>query len=137
MQLTLPALAACAVLFSFLFTLLPACQSGAGCSPLSGRWSSREGQDFVFQPDGKALWLTRFGSGFDTVTLRYRLDCHHDPTAIDLSDFKNGPHVGRTLYGILEWNSDSSFRLNYEVGTADDVRPKAFDPEQTITFFER
>lgn len=122
----------------FLLTaplLFSACGLGPECRDLNGRWSTREGQDIIFDPSGEALWLTSFGSRFDTVRLRYQLDCKRAPATLDLSDFQQGPHKGKTLYGILEWQSDTSFRLRYEPGLQPEVRPKAFDPEQTVNYF--
>lgn len=111
-----------------------ACGSGAKCRDLNGRWSTQEGQDLVFLPEGKALWLTRFGSHYDTTQLEYRLDCTPNLVSIDLLNFRSGPHSGVTLFGILEWSSDTSFRLRYEPGSQADVRPTTFDQEQSIQF---
>ncbi len=121
-----------------LFTLpllLAGCGMGADCGDLNGRWSTHEGQEIIFNAGGNALWLTKFGSQYDSVRLRYELDCKHAPATLDLSDFQQGPHKGKTLYGILEWQSDTSFRLRYEPGLRPEVRPKAFDPEQTVDYF--
>jgi len=115
--------------------LLLACNPSPNCQQLNGRWSNREGQDFVFQPDGKALWLVKFGSNFDTAQFEYQIDCKKSPMAMDLKNFKVGPHVGKTLFGIIEWSSDSSFRLRYEAGIQAAERPKTFDDEQTQQFF--
>lgn len=124
-----------AVFGAALFLLFPACDTAPPCPELAGQWTTREGQDIVFRPDGRALWLTRFGSLYDTVRLSYRLDCASKPPALDLLDFQSGPHVGKTLFGILEWQSDSSFRLRYEPGQHPGARPRTFDPDQTLKFF--
>jgi hypothetical protein len=115
-----------------LVCLYFACGNSAKCRDLSGHWTTQEGQDLVFLPEGKALWLTRFGSRYDTTQLQYRLNCSAE--VIDLHDFCSGPHASSTLYGILEWSSDTSFRLRYEPGSQDDVRPATFDHEQSIQF---
>lgn len=104
------------------------------CRELTGRWTTYEGQDLVFGPDGNALWLTKFGSQYDTVRMRFKSDCDARPITLDLLDFQNGPHVGKSLFGILDWNSDSSFRFRYEVGSQPTVRPQAFDVDQTQKF---
>jgi len=113
--------------------------SGAGCeSPcpeLVGRWSTREGQSILFQKKGKALWLTRFGSQVDTVPMAFRYDCAKQPVELDLFQFHTGPLVGKTLFGILEWNSDTSFRFNAEAGTEPSLRPKTFESDQTMKFY--
>ena len=121
-------------LYSGLLLALCSCHYTSPCKALIGRWTTREGQDFIFQSGGKALWLFQFGSSFDTAYLDYRLDCSQKPAALDLSNFKNGPHLGKTLYGIIEWSSDSTFRLRYEPGTVPEVRPAAFDNEQSLKF---
>lgn len=120
-----------------LASLFLACGTGTKCRDLSGHWTTQEGQDLVFLPEGKALWLTRFGSRYDTNQLEYRLDCTASLVSIDLHNFRSGPHSGITLFGILEWSSDTSFRLRYEPGTQPDVRPAAFDNEQVIQFVRR
>jgi hypothetical protein len=123
------------LLLALLLPLLGGCGPSADCHELSGRWSDREGQDILFQANGAALWLTRFGSHFDTVPFRFRLDCSRHPATLDLTDFTRGPNVGKTLFAILEWTSDSTFRLRYEVGTQEELRPTEFDNETTLKFF--
>lgn len=105
------------------------------CPELSGRWTNREGQSFYFKPDGKALWLVRFGSQIDTFTSDYRYDCKTKPAELDFSGFQSGPLSGKTLFGILEWNSDSSFRFDSEAGTDAQIRPTAFETDQTQKFY--
>ena len=125
-------------LFVLLFTILHwfvSCTNKVTCHELYGRWTTNEGQEFVFQKDGKALWLTRFGSQFDTVLFSYYLNCKAEPATFDLLHFQTGPYVGKTLFGILEWTSDTSFRLQYEPGTDEWARPKEFDNEGAMKFF--
>lgn len=109
--------------------------SDPACRDLQGRWTNREGQEFYFQGNGKALWLVRFGSQTDTFVMDYRYDCRKQPAELDLSGFQTGPLGGKTLYGILEWSNDSTFRFDAEAGTQADVRPQAFATEQTQKFF--
>ncbi len=118
---------------SFFFT---GCQFGTDCRDLTGQWTNREGQFFHFQPNGKALWLIKFGSQFDTFPIRYHYDCKQKPAILDLSGFQSGPLTGKTLFGILEWTSDSSFRFDSESGTSPDVRPQTFNVEQTQRYFK-
>lgn len=122
------------VLFAVL-QMFVSCTNKVTCHELSGRWTTQEGQDFVFQQHGKALWLTRFGSQFDTVPFEYRLDCNTDPAAFDLYELNKGPYAGKKLFGILEWTSDTSFRLQYEPGRDVDSRPKVFSNETSLKFF--
>lgn len=105
------------------------------CRDLQGRWTNREGQAFYFKGNGKALWLIRFGSQIDTFVMEYRYDCRKQPAELDLSGFQSGPLSGKTLYGILEWNTDSTFRFDAEAGTQPDARPKAFETDQTQKFY--
>lgn len=111
------------------------CRFGSECPDLTGHWTNREGQFFQFQPDGKALWLIKFGSQFDTFPIRYSYDCKQKPAILDLTGFQSGPLNGKTLFGILEWTSDSSFRFDAESGTTPDVRPQTFNVEQTQAYF--
>lgn len=121
-------------LFLCSFLLFSACNSRSSCRELTGHWTTHEGQELVFGPDGSALWLTKFGSQYDTIHMRFQFDCRARPTTLDLSDFQNGPHRGKTLFGIFDWSSDSSFRFRYEVGVRPEDRPQEFDVEQTQKF---
>ena len=110
------------------------CTSKPDCYELTGRWTNREGQIFVFQPEGKGMWLLKFGSEFDTFPVRYHYDCTKQPITLDLTDFKSGPLTGKTLFGILEWASDTSFRFDAEPGTSPEERPRTFNMEQTTRY---
>lgn len=114
------------------FVFFLACVGGeqTSCKAPEGIWNNPDGFNFVFLPENELLWLTQFGTQYDTVRLRYRLDCTTMPVGVDLSDFDTGPYRGKTLYGIMEWTSDTSFRMRYE----GDARPTVFDSEQTLRF---
>lgn len=118
------------------FPMMFGCGGDSSCPDLSGRWTNREGQSFFFKPDGKALWLVRFGSQVDTFSMEYRYDCKKQPAQLDLTGFQTGPLSGKSLFGILEWNSDSSFRFDSETGTSPEVRPTAFETDQTQKYFK-
>lgn len=90
----------CLVLFTVQMFVF--CTNKVTCHELSGRWTTHEGQEFVFQSEGKALWLTRFGSQFDTVPFEYRLDCKAEPATIDLRNFSTGPYLAKHCSGF--WN---------------------------------
>ncbi len=122
------------LLLLFFLLCLTACDPRSSCRELRGHWTTNEGQDLVFGPDGNALWLTKFGSQYDTIRLRFTYDCTARPITLDLSDFETGPHRGKTLFGIFDWSSDSSFRFRYEPATRSEERPKEFDVEQTQKF---
>ncbi|MEO6038806.1 MAG: hypothetical protein ABIQ93_10355 [Saprospiraceae bacterium] len=117
-----------------LILLCTSCISTLPCRELVGHWTTHEGQDLVFLPQGQALWLTKFGSQYDTIRMKFKFDCQRQPATLDLSDFQNGPHIRKTLFGILDWSSDSSFRFRYEVGSQSADRPQEFDVEQTQKF---
>lgn len=128
--------AAAALIAAVPVLFLTACNAPSSCRELGGRWANREGQSFYFEPGGKALWMVRFGSKVDTFVMEYRYDCKKQPAHLDLSGFQSGPLSGKTLYGILEWNNDSSFRFDAESGISPDVRPATFNTEQTQKFFK-
>ncbi len=111
------------------------CTGASPCHELEGRWTNREGQVFLFQPGGKALWLIQFGSKFDTFPVQYRYDCKRQPAELDLSGFQSGALSGKTLFGILEWTSDTVFRFDAEPGASSESRPKIFNVEQTQRYF--
>ncbi len=121
---------------SGLATLLLSCNTAENCRELTGRWSNREGQILVFEPDGKATWLIQFGSQFDTFAIRYQYDCSQKISTLDLSDFTTGPLSGKTLYGIIAWSSDSVFRFDAEPGTSPENRPKEFNTEHSERYFK-
>lgn len=129
-----PTLARLSVLLPALW--LVGCDPASSCRPLEGTWTDQEGQELVFNTDGNAIWLTRFGSLRDTVTFSYALNCSAQPYTLDLSNFKGGPHDGKNLYGIIEWLSDSSFRFRFEAGLGTGVRPEEFDEQQSVKFIK-
>jgi len=113
-----------------------ACDTTPICRDILGSWTDGEGQEILFLENGTALWLTRFGSQSDTIHFAYQLLCKKVPGTLDWSNFSNGPYAGRTLYGIIEWLSDSTFQFRYEPGYQPDVRPKEFDTVQTLRFMK-
>lgn len=122
-------------LFSGVVSIFFSCAGTPHCYDLDGRWTNREGQTFLFQPDGKALWLIQFGSQFDTFAIQYQYNCKQNPATLDLSDFQSGPLTGKTLFGILEWSGDTTFRFDAESGTSPEVRPQTFNLEQTQRYY--
>ncbi len=106
----------------------------APCRPLEGQWQTEEGHLWSFHQD-RLLWITRFGQLLDTVVLSYRYDCATYPIALDLKELAGGPWRRKTLYGILEWSSDTSFRFCAAAGTDPSLRPRHFTDAETIRFF--
>ena len=123
-------------LLTGLATLLLFCKTENNCRELTGRWTNREGQVISFEPDGKALWLIKFGSQFDSFPFNYRYDCNQKIATLDWMNFQSGPLVGKTLFGIIEWSSDSVFRFDSEPGTSSDARPKGFHAEHAERYFK-
>ncbi|HLP93286.1 MAG TPA: hypothetical protein VK168_04580 [Saprospiraceae bacterium] len=121
---------------SGLAALLFSCNTSDNCRDLTGRWSNREGQILVFEPEGKATWLVKFGSQYDTFAIRYQYDCTQKTTTLDLTEFKSGPMAGKTLYGIVEWSSDTVFRFDAEAGTSPEARPLQFNAEHFERYFK-
>ena len=113
------------------------CTGKSDCGQLVGSWSNGEGQEWIFTPKGEALLITRFGSKSDTDLCNFQLRCNNKPAILDLNNCKSGPYSGKSVFCIIDWTSDSTFRLRYEAGTQPDVRPTAFDPEQTVQFVRR
>jgi hypothetical protein len=114
-----------------------ACGSSVTCHAPEGRWESEDGQVLVFLNQGQAFWIDQFGSQSDTVPFHFQMDCSAEIPALDLSDFAKGPYVGKTLFGIIQWQSDTSFRLRSEAGSSPDVRPIEFDDQSTHQFVKR
>ena len=122
---------------SLLLAAIWMCACGDGdCRIPRGRWTNREGQVLIFNPEGRGLWLTRFGSAYDTVGMHYRLDCSTEPMYIDMDGFKGAMYEGKQLYGIMEWSSDTSFRMLYEIGTNSSDRPSTFESDLTQKFYK-
>ena len=123
-----------ATFFLVPLSSLWACHSNSPCHAPAGQWESEDGHILVFETSGKGLWIDRFGTQSDTVPFEFRLDCQNPTPAFDLYNFISGPYRGKTLFGILDWQSDTSFRLRAEVGDHPSVRPADFDEETTERF---
>lgn len=121
---------------SFVIAAFFACSS-TPCSPPDGIWEAEEGHLWVIQPDGKMLWITRFGSQLDTVHLSYHYRCSQMPATLDLHDFDGGPWQGKVLYGLFERTSDTSFRFCAAAGADPSARPAYFDQTETVRFFRK
>lgn len=121
---------------SVLLALMWACNSKLPCHAPEGQWVSEDGHILVFEASGSGLWIDRFGTQSDTVPFEFRLDCKEDTPAFDLINFSSGPYRGKSLYGILDWQSDTAFRLRAEAGDHPSVRPADFDDETTERFIK-
>ena len=113
-------------LLTSFFLILLSCTEPARCELPSGEWSNGEGQMLVFRENGELLWLTQFGSQYDTVVATASLDCSESPAHLNITDIETGALAGQNLLGIMEWTSDSAFRFQYETGTDEALRPQNF-----------
>lgn len=122
-------------LLSGMATLFLFCTTERNCRELTGRWTNREGQVLSFEPNGKALMLVKFGSQFDTFAIQYQYDCNAKGTTLDLLNFQSGPLAGKSLYGLLEWSSDTVFRFDAELGASPEARPEKIKTERMERYY--
>jgi hypothetical protein len=115
---------------SFFVLCLLAC-SGNECRTPEGAWATGEGQILQFEKGGRLLWLTRFGSDYDTIQSQYKLDCTCTPMRIDIDKIQSGAFADKQLLGIFEWTGEDAFRVQLEVGSEETDRPTAFDSNLT------
>lgn len=101
---------------------------------LLGVWDNRNGQIIEFKSNGKALWIFYTETTKDTFEISYKFDRLATPNQLDLTDFKVGPLTGKTLYGIIEFQGNHSFRFDCEPSVSD--RPKTFNPIQTQSYYK-
>lgn len=100
---------------------------------LIGAWDNKNGQILVFNPGKQALWIFYSETKRDTFNITYRTDFFKEPKYLDLTDFKTGPLKGRTLYGIIEFEKDHSFRFDCEPSLKN--RPMTFGSRQTQKYY--
>lgn len=113
-----------------LIFLSQACEPKQDCKLPIGHWTDNEGREMIFLEDGKAFWLTRFGSQYDTLAFSYTIDCKAVPQSIEMQGFTSGPYTGRALFGIFEWSNDSTLRMQLDDGE----RPTVFDSQRASKF---
>lgn len=106
---------------------------------LLGQWLGDDETTFVFAPDdSSAMWIFPGETAPDTFTVEYRFNSQAPIPTLDLRGFDRGFLAGRTLYCIVELRDNEQMRMDCEPGSeedaAADVRPQAFDPEQTRTY---
>ncbi|MDA0379560.1 MAG: SRPBCC family protein [Bacteroidetes bacterium] len=102
-------------------------------TPLTGSWAGVDQwgneQLFHFRPDGEVRWEAAAGDErFALDGVAWTLDRSSQPMRLDLTRFETGPLLGMGLYGIVEFISDDSLRVDLEAGPEgkDDVRPAGF-----------
>lgn len=106
--------------------------------PLIGSWAGIDQwgneQMFQFRPEGEVRWEAAAGDErFALDGVAWRLNRDTSPLQLDLTRFEDGPLQGMGLYGIVEFLSDDSLRVDLEAGPEGqvDVRPGSFT-ESTV-----
>lgn len=100
-----------------------------------GSWDNKNGQILSFENEGKALWIFYTDTKKDTFEISYKIDYSITPNQLDLTDFKVGPLKGNTLYGIVEFQDNNTFRFDCEPSALN--RPKTFNPTQTQVYYKQ
>lgn len=102
-------------------------------TPLEGQWAgvnaSGDEQLFHFKEDGALDWrAASAGEWFELNNLVVSVERLSDPVSLDLSGFSMPPLAGQVLYGIVEFVTDDSLRLDLNVGAPGDAstRPAGF-----------
>ena len=108
-------------------------------TPLVGSWSGQDSQGneqvFHFRPDGEVRWeAVAGGERFELDGVEWSLDRTTDPMSIDLTRFTSGPLQGMGLYGIIEFTSDDSMRVDLEAAPIGQtqVRPDTFTESTAV-----
>ena len=126
------------------FTLLASAALTLACQespqPLQGEWlsigSARPAMTYVFEDDGRSIWILNLPQGPDTLVIDYRVDYTTTPIHLDVGPWSAGPIAGQTLFGIVELLGPDRFRVDFEPGDPDTgamERPREFS-SQTVTF---
>jgi len=102
---------------------------------LLGSWDNKDGQILEFNNDGTALWVFYTETDRDTFEIRYTFDHSTTQNQLDLTGFSVGPLTGKTLYGIVEFRGNDTFRFDCEPSVED--RPKTFSSDQTQTYYRQ
>jgi hypothetical protein len=127
-------------LILWLVLLLGGCGEAAHPS-LEGTWVGEDAegsrQTLIFRDDNTATWKIESSQFTGSFDIDYTFDASTTPHHLDLSGFDTGPLAGRTLYGIMAFDGDESFRLDVEPGeTGEDgavARPLVFG-DQTVVY---
>ncbi|HMB93962.1 MAG TPA: hypothetical protein VKP65_24140 [Rhodothermales bacterium] len=117
-----------------------------GCSKaahpsLEGTWVGEDAegsrQTLIFRDDNTATWKIESSQFTGSFDIDYTFDASTTPYHLDLTGFDTGPLTGRTLYGIIAFDGDESFRLDVEPGevngNGEEARPLTFS-DQTVVY---
>ena len=131
-----------AIFIGCLSLLLARCASDSadlGNDTLSGTWTNRSDQTFIFNEDGTAQWIIISPHVNDTFQMKYQYDASRTPALINFSDFDKGTLVGYKLLGILQFEGNASFRFVCEMMKEDSrargIRPQSLDVPHTVTYY--
>ena len=100
---------------------------------LVGQWDNKKGQLLSLHADGTAWWIFYSDNKRDSFAVRYVIDLTKQPYHFDLTDFKKGPLMGKTLFGILTFTDKESFKFDCE--PVKENRPKDFSSSQTQVYY--
>lgn len=108
-------------------------------TPLIGSWAGVDSwgneQLFQFRPEGEVRWEAAAGDErFALDGVAWMLNRETLPMQLDLTRFDSGPLEGLGLYGIVEFISDDSLRMDLEAGPEGraGVRPGDFTESTVI-----
>ena len=123
-------------------TILAACSDSdsiSGTDTLSGTWTNRSDQTFIFNEDGTAQWIITTPQESNTFKMEYQYDGSRTPGLVNFVNFDKGSLVGYKLLGLLEFEGDASFRfvceMMKETSRATGVRPASLDLPHTVTYY--
>lgn len=128
-------------LFILCFLLLWSCteetvdgERTTAARSLIGSWSAEDTTRFVFQENGKALWIFGQEATEDTFRITYDFDPDERPSHLDLSGFDRGFLEGQNLFCIIDFDSAAGFRLDCRPGLplAPEVRPDSFSQNSML-----
>lgn len=100
---------------------------------LVGQWDNKKGQLLSLHADGTAWWIFYSDTKRDSFAVRYVTDLTQKPHHFDLTNFKKGPLTGKTLFGIIEFVEEDTFKFDCEL--VKENRPKDFSSSQTQTYY--
>ncbi len=117
-----------------------ACATAEQGPSLVGTWTGVDDagrrMSFVFEQNGKGLWVVEMPEMADTTKVDWVADMEAAPHHLDLMHFDRGPLAGAAMYGIFEFSGPDALRLDLEPGPpgAGDraPRPTEFSPEAVV-----
>lgn len=108
-------------------------------TPIEGQWAGEDvngdAQLFRFDSNGRLDWEAAAGDErFQLTGLSWYLSRSVKPHHLDVSGFRDGFLAGKALYGIAEFASDDSLRIDFEAGEPGqiEVRPSTFSESSIV-----